>query len=197
VNYELMCKDMNGKTAGLGKSFDTGKLDVGLDYTEGEMLYPPLHLNCYDKDTEIYTKEEWKLFKDVIRGEEVLTLNPDSFEKEYSCVKNCVNYKYNNDMIHFSSQWVDLLVTPDHKIAYWKWGKIKNNIIANIFNEDKILLIGMEGKFCQEFKKSRVHYNDLVYDVEVEKNHIILTRRNGKVVWGSGCRCTTIPLLLE
>jgi len=151
----------------------------------------PLHPLCYDKDTEIYTDEGWKLFKEVVRGEEVLTLNPDSLKKEYSRVKNCISYKYNGDMIYFNSQWVDLLVTPDHRMVYWKWGEIESDIIANIFSDDKVLLVGRKGKFCQEFEKKRVRYNDFVYDVEVEKNHIILTRRNGKVVWGSNCRCYT------
>jgi len=40
------CEAMNGKKAGLGKSFDIGKLDVDLDYTEGAMPHPPLHVLC-------------------------------------------------------------------------------------------------------------------------------------------------------
>lgn len=39
-----------------------------------------------------------------------------------------------------------------------------------------------------------IAYNDMVYDVEVD-NHTILTRRNGKVVWGSNCRCTILPVI--
>ena len=33
-------------------------------------------------------------------------------------------------------------------------------------------------------------YNDYVYDVELEKNHVLLTRRNGKIVWTGNCRST-------
>ena len=40
------CVPMNGKKAGLGKSFNTSGIDVDLDYTEGEMPYPPLHPSC-------------------------------------------------------------------------------------------------------------------------------------------------------
>ena len=40
------CEAMNGKKSGLGKSFNTTGLDVDLDYTEGEMPYPPLHVSC-------------------------------------------------------------------------------------------------------------------------------------------------------
>ena len=38
-------------------------------------------------------------------------------------------------------------------------------------------------------------YNDYVYDVEVDKNHTILLRRNGRVYWGSNCRCTIAPVI--
>ena len=37
-----------------------------------------------------------------------------------------------------------------------------------------------------------IDYNKEVYDLEVEKHHTILTRRNGRVVWGSNCRCRII-----
>jgi len=40
------CEDMDGKKAGLGKSFDTTGLDVDLDYTEGAMPHSPLHVSC-------------------------------------------------------------------------------------------------------------------------------------------------------
>lgn len=41
-----LCVPMSGKKAGLGKSFNTSGIDANLDYTEGEMPYPPLHPNC-------------------------------------------------------------------------------------------------------------------------------------------------------
>jgi intein/homing endonuclease len=37
-------------------------------------------------------------------------------------------------------------------------------------------------------------YNKNVYDVELEKYHVLLTRRNGKVVWSGNCRSTIIPI---
>ena len=40
------CEEMDGKKASLGKPFDTGGMDIDLDYTDGEMPYPPLHCNC-------------------------------------------------------------------------------------------------------------------------------------------------------
>ncbi len=38
------------------------------------------------------------------------------------------------------------------------------------------------------YKKS-ISYNDMVYDVELPKWHVLLVRRNGKVVWSGNCLC--------
>jgi hypothetical protein len=43
-------------------------------------------------------------------------------------------------------------------------------------------------------KKDLIDYNDFVYDVEVEKNHTLLTERNGYIVWGSNCRSLLVPV---
>lgn len=38
------------------------------------------------------------------------------------------------------------------------------------------------------------HYDDMVYDLSLERNHTLLTRRCGKVIWGSNCRSTIRPI---
>ena len=53
-----------------------------------------------------------------------------------------------------------------------------------------------EYKMFRNMQVNRVPYNDIVYDVEVDRNHTILTRRNGKVIWGSNCRCTLLPVVI-
>lgn len=37
-----------------------------------------------------------------------------------------------------------------------------------------------------------VDYNDIAYDVQLEKWHHLLVRRNGKVAWSGNCRCTWV-----
>lgn len=57
----------------------------------------------------------------------------------------------------------------------------------------------------QGMRINRVQYNDMVYCLELEKNHIMLTRRNGKCTWQGNCvfeilepcvdyRCSTCPI---
>ena len=71
------CAPMNGKIVALGEQFETG-----LDLVDS----PPVHPNCYDKDTEIYTTAGWRKIKDIRRGDSVLTLNPESRDIEEGTV---------------------------------------------------------------------------------------------------------------
>ena len=38
-------------------------------------------------------------------------------------------------------------------------------------------------------------YDGNVYDLTLERNHIMYIRRNGKCFWGSNCRCYKVPIL--
>jgi hypothetical protein len=46
-------------------------------------------------------------------------------------------------------------------------------------------------------KKGTHIYNDMVYCVELAKQHTLLVRRNGKVTWCGNCRCAWIPVTSE
>lgn len=45
------------------------------------------------------------------------------------------------------------------------------------------------------FNKEEVAYSDYVYDLTLERNHIMYIKRNGKCFWGSNCRCHAITIL--
>ena len=45
------------------------------------------------------------------------------------------------------------------------------------------------------FKKEYLPYSGKVYDLTLDRNHIMYVRRNGKCFWGSNCMCYTIPIL--
>jgi dCTP deaminase len=71
---------------------------------------------CMSDDTDILAKTGWKKLKDVIIGEEVLTLNPVTKQSEYKPVLKKQAHYYNGKLLHFHGKYVDQLVTPDHKI---------------------------------------------------------------------------------
>ena len=45
------------------------------------------------------------------------------------------------------------------------------------------------------FDKEEVGYSDYVYDLTLERNHIMYIKRNGKCFWGSNCRCHSVTIL--
>ena len=76
--------------------------------------YPPLHPNCFDKDTEVLTDEGWKLFKDVTGSEKILSVNLDNRQSEWVKIKQNVSYKFNGKLVSYKSRNCDLVVTSDH-----------------------------------------------------------------------------------
>ncbi len=89
-----------------------------------DKFYPPNHHNCYSEDTEVLTLEGWKSFKEVKGNEIFASINPDTHEIEYVPACRKIAYPYKGKMIHLKAPNFDLLVTPDHNMAYissWKY----------------------------------------------------------------------------
>lgn len=86
-----------------------------LDQNQGEWT----HL-CYDKDTEILTKNGWVKFSDLNKNIEVMGVNPATLEAKWEQPTLYFKEKYIGDMFHWNSQSFDLMVTPDHRMIYWE-----------------------------------------------------------------------------
>jgi hypothetical protein len=71
---------------------------------------------CYDDQTEILTNVGWQKFSDLDDDSVVATLNPSFQELEYQRVQARHTYDYSGDLLHFDSQGIDLLVTPNHNM---------------------------------------------------------------------------------
>ena len=70
---------------------------------------------CYSEDTEILTRDGWKLFRDLKRTEEVATRSEDGVF-EWQQPTAYVDYPYAGPMVQFRGRSVDCLVTPDHRM---------------------------------------------------------------------------------
>ena len=73
------------------------------------------NLACFNDQTEVWTKSGWKLFKDVSFEDEIATLSKYGYLEWQSPTKFC-SYPYKGKMFNFSSQKIDLCVTPNHKM---------------------------------------------------------------------------------
>lgn len=95
-------------------------------------FYPPNGFNCFDDQTEVYTSNGWKLFKELDKCDEFLSLNPVHRTLEYVKAIRYFNYEHKGDMVHIKAQNFDLCCTTNHQLLVQKsWDvKQKRNILS-------------------------------------------------------------------
>jgi intein/homing endonuclease len=73
--------------------------------------------------------------------------------------------------------------------------KHKNGVYFS--NHDIWIIRKCYSQYAMVTYRKKINYNDNVYCLELEKNHIMLVRRNGKVVWSGNCMCHGLSVLGE
>jgi ribonucleotide reductase beta subunit family protein with ferritin-like domain len=81
----------------------------------GQIITWSVRDECYSDDTEILTSKGWKLFKDLDGKEEVAQFDKDTREVSFVVPKRVVSYKVNKDLVHYSHNSIDFLVTENHR----------------------------------------------------------------------------------
>ena len=90
-----------------------------VDLRSGRRRHPGEDYQCFSKDTEVYTRDGFKLIKDVMIGEEILTLNPMNQDLEWGkCISKVE--KYCDKIVHLYGHMFDLKVDPDHTFFVYK-----------------------------------------------------------------------------
>ena len=117
--------------------------------------------------------------------------------------KNWKDGNFKDSRVYFTSSkrmsddLGELIIKIGKSVSYkedkCKGNKVKFKNGTYIINNDlwRVNELTSNYKFYSNLIIKEVNYNNMVYDVEV-KNHTILTRRNGKVIWGSNCRCAWV-----
>lgn len=98
-----ICAELNGEV------FEVNKAAVGVNY-------PPMHPRCFDKKTEIFTNNGWKLFENLSHNDLVYTINRETLIPKWQKPINYVSYHYKGKMLSFSGNSFDLVVTPNHNM---------------------------------------------------------------------------------
>ena len=106
------------------------------EWEEG-ITAPPFHPNCFSDDTEVYTKEGWKLFKDCKENDLYYSLNPETFETEYLKANKKISYLYTGNLLNFTNRSFDLCVTPEHQILL-KYNKKDGTNKLRFISADKM-----------------------------------------------------------
>ena len=72
------------------------------------------HPNCFDDQTEVLTNGGWKFFKDLSGDELFMSVNPQTHVGEWVKSVSKVQYHFEGNLHHYTSNTVDLMVTPNH-----------------------------------------------------------------------------------
>ena len=76
--------------------------------------------HCVSSDTEILTKDGWKIYYELKEGEFVATYNMEKNLIEYQEIKHVHKYNYKGDLlnfIHHKNRKLDILCTSNHKMV--------------------------------------------------------------------------------
>lgn len=127
VGYEIkLSGNHNCKGVPKGRYYDicdqlAGKYPKDFEWTGW-------HPNCYSDDSEVLTSRGWKLFKDVLDDDLILSLNPNERVPEWVGFTDRQCYSHSGKMIRFFNKSLDCLVTPDHNMVYLNKndGRIRN-----------------------------------------------------------------------
>ena len=75
---------------------------------------------CYDKYTEVLTKKGWKYFDDLTKEDQILTRKQNG-QVEFHKPTDYIEYQYDGDLYYYSSQNIDLAITPNHNLYIKKY----------------------------------------------------------------------------
>lgn len=74
-----------------------------------------VHVNCFHKDTEVYTNKGWRKFSELDHSEKFWSVNPETLKPEWVSAKNYIK-AHSDKLIHYYNKNVDMMVTPNHNM---------------------------------------------------------------------------------
>lgn len=113
-------------------------LTSDFNYVDCIITNPPY--SCYSEDTEVYTREGWKLFKEINKTDMILSLNHHNYEIEWVNITKKMSYKFDGNLLNFKNKKMDFLVTPNHRmLAYSR--KVSSRLLKgdNIIPAEKVM----------------------------------------------------------
>jgi hypothetical protein len=126
------------------------------DISQNDMI-PPLHPNCYDKYTEVFTNNGWKLIRDVVSTDLILSMNPKTHEVEFIPFIQKIEYHHIGEIYHIHNKWFDMKITPDHDVYTEKrvdHGKLGRSLEPFFVKPSKLHSEHRIPRTCEYNKKS-------------------------------------------
>lgn len=73
---------------------------------------------CLDDKSECLTRAGWKKYTELTYDDQIATFNRDTGEMEYQAPQKIHVYDYDGELLHFKTNNVDTMVTPNHRMFY-------------------------------------------------------------------------------
>jgi len=94
---------------------------------------------CYDEKTRVLTSEGFKYFRDLNKNEKFLTYSLENDRLEWQSATDYIKFEYHGNMYHVKNRFVDLVVTPNHKmLVSGRFSKkLKLELVTDIFGKSR------------------------------------------------------------
>lgn len=115
--------------------------------------------HCFtSNDFDVLTKDGWKPFIDIEKGELVMSYNMETREYEYKPVLKVIDKPYTGDSFKITGRGIDTQVTPNHKFVLQdRYGDLSLTKISDVYDNrtkyDKSKII-KTGNWIAEFSGS-------------------------------------------
>lgn len=111
AGYNVLSTDL------INRGYGEGEVDF-LKCNEpwfGSIITNPPY-KCYSSDTEIKTRRGWVHYTDLLSDDEVLSVNIETLQTEWSPIQAVIEKEVDEKLIHFKHRFMDILVTKDHRM---------------------------------------------------------------------------------
>ncbi|NEQ40488.1 MAG: FAD-dependent thymidylate synthase [Okeania sp. SIO3I5] len=85
------------------------------------------HYGCYSADTEVLTNQGWMTWNEVTYSTQLLTVNTDTKEAWFEKPNQLYEYDIDDELYYVQSNFIDLLVTKDHRMIISQRTSTENN----------------------------------------------------------------------
>lgn len=100
---------------------------------------------CVDQDVKILSKRGWLLYDEMTVDDEILTVNPDTLQNEWSSINYIYRGIESNSLLRVRSRNnFDVKVTPGHRwlVSNKKTGKVYFNTTENLKKSEQLIMHG-------------------------------------------------------
>ena len=85
------------------------------------------HYGCYSADTEVLTNQGWMTWNQITYSMKLLAVNTDTKEAWFEKPNQLYEYDIDDELYYVKSNFIDLLVTKDHRMIISRRTSTENN----------------------------------------------------------------------